>query len=120
LEDLQWPKAGEAVKAIDRDELKSKIDRRESFVLLEALSPEHFHLAHLPGARNVPPDRVKELAPVLIPTKETEVVTYCAAPTCTASAEVARELQRLGYTKVRHYAGGKQEWVAAGLPVERG
>lgn len=111
---------GVAVKAIDRQKLKDKIDRHESFVLLETLSPEHFQHAHLPGARNAPPDRVKELAPVLIPNKGTEVVTYCAGPTCKASADAARELAVLGYTNVRHYAGGKQDWTAAGLPVERG
>jgi rhodanese-related sulfurtransferase len=110
----------EGVKAISRQDLKDKIDRRESFVLLETLSPEHFHHVHLPGARNAPPDRVKELAPVLIPNKDTEVVTYCAGPKCTASADAARVLTSLGYTRVRHYAGGKQDWTTAGLPVERG
>lgn len=111
----------EAVKAIERQELKDKIDRNESFVLLESLSPEHFQHEHLPGARNVPPDRVKDLAPVLIPSKDiTEVVTYCAGPKCSASADAARALAALGYRNVRHYAGGKQDWTAAGLPVERG
>jgi rhodanese-related sulfurtransferase len=110
----------EAVKTIDRHELKAKIDRSDAFVLLETLAPEHFQHVHLPGARNAPLDRVKELAPVLIPSKDTEVVTYCAGPKCHASADAARALVALGYTNVRHYAGGKQEWTAAGLPVERG
>jgi rhodanese-related sulfurtransferase len=110
----------EAVKTIDRHELKAKIDRTDSFVLLETLAPEHFQHVHLPGARNAPPDRVKEFAPVLIPSKDTEVVTYCAGPKCHASADAARALAALGYTNVRHYSGGKQEWTTAGLPVERG
>jgi rhodanese-related sulfurtransferase len=109
----------EGVKPIDREELKRKIDRRESFVLLETLSPENFRNAHLPGARNAPPDRIKELAPALVPNKHTEVVTYCAGPTCHASSDAARELTALGYTNVRHYAGGKQDWTSAGMPVER-
>jgi rhodanese-related sulfurtransferase len=110
----------EAVKPIERNELKGKIDRREPFVLLETLSPEHFRNAHLPGARNAPPERVKELAPTLIPSKQTEVITYCAGPKCHASSDAARELTELGYVNVRHYAGGKQDWTSAGLPVERG
>jgi rhodanese-related sulfurtransferase len=110
----------EAVKEIGRQELKDKIDRRESFVLLETLSPEHFQHVHLPGARNLPPDRVEQLSGVLIPSKQMEVVTYCAGPTCKASANAARELAALGYTNVRHYPGGKQDWTAAHLPVERG
>jgi rhodanese-related sulfurtransferase len=110
----------EAVKAIDRHELKAKIDRKDVFVLLETLSPAHFQHVHLPGARNAPPERVKEFAPILIPSKDTEVVTYCAGPKCHASADAARVLAALGYTNVRHYAGGKQEWMGADLPVERG
>jgi rhodanese-related sulfurtransferase len=111
----------EGVKAISRQDLKDEIDRREPFVLLETLSPEHFLHVHLPGARNAPPDRVKESAPVLSPNKDTEVVTYCAGPKCTASADAARVLtSSLGYTRVRHYAGGKQNWTTAGLSVERG
>ena len=110
----------EALKSIDREELKSKIDSRQPFVLLETLSPEHFQHVHLPGARNAPPERIRELAPVLIPSKDTEVITYCAGATCHASADAARELAELGYTNVRYYAGGKRDWTSAGLPVERG
>jgi rhodanese-related sulfurtransferase len=110
----------EAVKPIERDELKGKIDRRESFVLLETLAPEQYRHAHLPGAVNAPPDRVKELAPTLVPNKQTEVITYCGGPKCHASIEAARELSALGYTNVRHYAGGKPDWTAAGFSIERG
>ena len=30
----------------------------------------------------------------------------------------ARELAALGYTNVREYAEGKQDWIRAGLPAE--
>jgi rhodanese-related sulfurtransferase len=107
------------LKSIERDELKRKIDRGDSFVLVETLTQEHFDHAHLPGAVNAPPDRIKELAPTLIPSKETEVITYCAGSMCHAAADAARELASLGYTNVRHYPGGKKDWTTAGLPVER-
>lgn len=110
----------EAVKEINREELKRKIDRGERFVLLETLAPEHFRHAHLPGALNMPPDRVNELASALVPDKQTQVITYCAGTKCHASLEAARELSALGYAKVGHYAGGKADWTAAGLPLERG
>jgi hypothetical protein len=29
-----------------------------------------------------------------------------------------RALERIGYTNVGEYRGGKQEWLEAGLPVE--
>lgn len=113
-------RTAEAIKPISRDELKRKIDQGEAFVLLEALPPEHLRTAHLPGARNAPPDRIAELAPALIPSMHTEVVTYCTGPTCRASVDAAHALVALGYTNVRHYAGGKQDWNSAGLPFEHG
>lgn len=48
------------------------------------------------------------------------MITYCAGPTCHASARAASELAALDYRNVRHYEGGKQDWASAGLPLERG
>ena len=62
---------------ITRDELKKKLDRGEKVALVEALAPEYFDRGHLPGAVNIPMDRVKELAPGLLPDKNAQVVTYC-------------------------------------------
>lgn len=105
--------------AITRDELKRKMDRAGDFRLVETLAPEQFLEGHLPGAVNMPPDQVSTLAPRLLPDKQVEVITYCASRTCHASAEAARELMKLGYTNVRHYAGGKADWKFGGLPIER-
>jgi rhodanese-related sulfurtransferase len=66
---------------ISRDELKEKIDRSDGFVLLETLAPTAYHHAHLPGAVNLPPDQVAQLAPQLLPDKQADIVVYCASPT---------------------------------------
>jgi rhodanese-related sulfurtransferase len=68
-------------KTIDRAELKKKIDRGDHFKLVETLSEEKFHKAHLPGAMNLPPDRIRDLAPRLLPEKSAEIIVYCASPT---------------------------------------
>ena len=68
------------VKTISREELKEKIDRSDRFQLVETLPETAFHHAHLPGASNLPPDRVKELAPTLLPDKNADIVVYCAKP----------------------------------------
>ncbi len=69
------------VAAISRGELKMKIDRTEKFLLVETLPAASYHHAHLPGAINLPPDQVKQLAPTLLPDKAAEIVVYCANPT---------------------------------------
>ena len=61
------------VATISRDELKAKMDRREKFFLVEALAEDYFRRAHLPGAVNLPPDRVGELAGTLLPDKNRDV-----------------------------------------------
>ena len=69
------------INTISRDELKEKIDRKDTFVLVETLPATTYHHAHLPGAINLPPDSVRDLAPNLLPDKHAEIVVYCASPT---------------------------------------
>jgi rhodanese-related sulfurtransferase len=107
------------VKTVTREELKAKMDRGGDFVLVDALGPEHYESSHLPGALNLPYEFVDEAKRVL-PDKDGEIVVYCMNAACSASGEEARELEEMGYSKVLHYAEGKQDWIRAGLPVEGG
>ena len=93
------------------------IERGDEFVLVDALSQEHYASSHLPGAVNLPYEFVDE-AEKLLPDKSAEIVVYCMNVGCEASGLEARELLELGYGNVRHYAAGKQDWIRAGLPVE--
>lgn len=69
------------VATISRDELKEKIERGDTFVLVETLPRTTYDHAHLPGAINLPPDVVEQLAPALLPDKSAEIVVYCSSPT---------------------------------------
>jgi rhodanese-related sulfurtransferase len=69
------------VATISRDELKEKIDRGDRFYLVETLPEFMYSQGHLPGAVNLPPNRVRELAQGVLPEKGAEVVVYCASPT---------------------------------------
>jgi len=69
------------IATISRDELKLKIDRRANFLLVETLPAATYHHAHLPGAINLPPDQVTQLASKLLPDKAADIVVYCAKPT---------------------------------------
>jgi rhodanese-related sulfurtransferase len=69
------------VQAITREALKQKIDRRERFVLVDVLSPAAYAKGHLPGAINVPSERLAELAPSLLPDKHAAIIVYCSSPT---------------------------------------
>jgi rhodanese-related sulfurtransferase len=63
---------------ISTKDLKAKLDGKPNITVVETLAPERFREAHIPGALNIPPERIKELAPQLLPNKNAEIITYCA------------------------------------------
>ena len=69
------------METVSREELKAKMDRGEVFTLVETLAEVAYKHEHLPDAINLPPDRVRELAPGLLPDKSAEIIVYCASPT---------------------------------------
>ena len=62
---------------IGREELREKLERADPLVLLEVLGPQYYRHSHLPGALNLPPGKVGEMAPTLLPDKNAEIVLYC-------------------------------------------
>jgi len=62
---------------ISTKDLKTRLDDKDLITLVETLAPERYREAHLPGAMNLPPERIKELAPQLLPDKNAEIITYC-------------------------------------------
>jgi len=107
-------------RTISHQELASLIVSLNPPILLEALPAKYFDDWHLPGARNMPHDEVRELAPHLAPDRNASVVVYCANAACQNSHIAAGIMRQLGYTNVRVYADGKKDWQEAGLPVEQG
>jgi rhodanese-related sulfurtransferase len=108
------------VRDITADELRQRIEDGMDFVLVDALAPMVYAHSHLPGAINIPPAAVQpERLERRIPDRSTEIVVYCSNPSCQDSVATGERLQALGYTNVRHYAGGKDDWRERGLPLER-
>lgn len=66
-------------KTISRHELKNKIERKDTFLLVETLPATTYQHVHLPGAINLPPDQVRDLAPRVLPDKDGDIVVYCAS-----------------------------------------
>jgi rhodanese-related sulfurtransferase len=108
------------IAQMSRDDLKARLDAGEPVTIVEALPEEYYRTAHLPGALLLPHDQVAELASAVLPDKTATIVVYCANLACSNSAIAAERLAQLGYTAVFEYAAGKQDWIDAGYPVERG
>ena len=108
------------VATISRDELRAKIERGDDFTLVETLPADVFEQGHLPGAIHIHFEEVADKAPELLPDKDAAIVTYCANTACNNSEAAANRLTSMGYTNVRKYAEGKDDWTGAGLPLEAG
>lgn len=104
-------------RTIERDELEQRIAAGDVTVV-ETLRAEHFAAGHLPGAVHIHFEAVAEQAPRLLPDKDATIITYCSNTACRNSEAAANQLTALGYTDVRKYAGGKEDWQDAGLPLE--
>jgi len=83
--------------------------------VLDVRPAEEFAAGHLPGAINIPVDKL-ESGLAKLPRRR-EVVAYCRGPYCLMSLEAVLKLRARGW-KARRLKEGFLEWKAAGLPVE--
>lgn len=93
---------------------------RGAALFVDARSPAAYERGHIPGAVNVPYDRLPEYYDRLssgVPT-DTLIVVYCWSPSCDFSDNLARELRLMGFSNVMVYKGGWEKWTEAGLPGE--
>ena len=107
------------MQTITRDQLQAEI-AAGAVVVLEALPHNYYVEGHIPGALNLPLDDIASLAPGLVSERDAAVVTYCTGTSCPNSRIAAEGLRKLGYTNVRAFEGGKENWVEGGLPLEAG
>jgi len=102
-------------KTITAQELKAKLDNEDDFKLIMTMPPEVFDAMHIPGSLQVSDMEtgLQQLEP------DDEIVVYCSSPSCTASRQIYYVLtEKYDFRNVTHYAGGLEEWQAAGYPVE--
>ena len=104
---------------ISRDELKTAIDAG-AIAVVDALGGDYYESRHLPGAIALTEDQVDAQASALLSDKTAAIAVYCSNPSCPNSQAVATKLEKLGYTHVRKYREGIEDWVEAGLPTETG
>jgi rhodanese-related sulfurtransferase len=102
---------------ISRDALKAGIDAG-TITVVDALGGDYYAKQHLPGAIALVPAEVDARAASVLPDRDAAIVTYCTGPSCPNSGQVADRLTTLGYTNVRKYREGIQDWTEAGLPTE--
>jgi len=96
-----------AVAAITPAELKAKIDRKDTFVLLDVREPFEYNICKINGSRLIPlgelPARLSELD------SADEIVLQCKSGV--RSAKALKILQEAGFRKLVNLRGGILEWA---------
>ena len=82
--------------------------------VLDVRPAEEYAAGHVPGALNVPLDKLESYLSRL--PKRKEVIAYCRGPYCLMSFEAVEKLRKRGW-RARRLENGLPEWRAAGLPV---
>jgi rhodanese-related sulfurtransferase len=109
---------GKMSRTITRDELKAALGTANAPTLIEALPARYYVDTHLPGAINIPHDAIDEGVKQILPDLTAPIVVYCANGPCKNSGIALMALTKLGYSNVRDYHDGKNDWREAGLPLQ--
>ncbi len=102
---------------LDVDALRARLEAGEDLLVLDVRTPEEFEgeLGHIPGAVNVPLDRLAGALEGLSERLERPVAVVCR--TDRRSAKAAGLLARAGFRDVHVVRGGMEAWRRAGHPV---
>jgi len=106
------------LKFITLEDLLQMRANDEKFKLVEVLSEEEHEEGHIPGAINIPVDKLDTLARERLK-KSDMIIVYCASYHCQASTKAAKKLLEMGYDKTMDFKGGKRWWRHAGLELEK-
>jgi rhodanese-related sulfurtransferase len=104
---------------ISGDDLQQRLVAKTPTIVFEALPEKYYRDGHIPGALQLNHQNVREAAARHAPDKSATIVVYCASATCRNSDIAATQLDALGYSDVRVYVGGKQDWSERQLPLAR-
>ncbi len=92
--------------------------KQKQAVFVDARSAAHFRRGHIPGAINVPINRIVLYLKDLPTDKETPLITYCGSITCPNAYQLMNVLLGHGYQNVRFFPRGLRGWLALGYPLE--
>ncbi len=92
--------------------------KRGEGVFVDTRPATYFKRGHIPGAVNVPINRVTQHLNVLPTNKETPLITYCGSIACPNSYQLMHVLLGEGYLNVRYFPRGLKGWQTLGYPLE--
>jgi len=103
------------VNEISLDDVKAKLDRGETFLLVDVREDSEYAADHLPGAVHLGKGIIERDIENRVPDPATPLVLYCGGGF--RSAMAADNLQKMGYTNVLSMQGGIRGWRERAFPL---
>jgi len=103
------------VRELTVGDVKAKLDRKESFHLVDVREESEWAKDHLPGAEYLGRGIIERDIEQKIPQLDACIVLYCGGGY--RSALTADNLQKMGYTNVWSMDGGIRGWREKEYPV---
>src|ERR1700693_344749 len=107
--------AKKRIREVSIDDVKTKLDRREQFLLVDVREESEYAQDHLPGAIHLGKGVIERDIEQRLPQLDSPVVLYCGGGY--RSALAADNLQKMGYTNVLSMDGGIRGWREKGYPL---
>jgi rhodanese-related sulfurtransferase len=109
--------AKQRVRETTVDEIKSRLDRGDKFVLVDVREESEWQKDHLPGAIHMSKGVIERDVEQIVPDLNAEMVLYCGGGF--RSALAADNLQKMGYKNVVSMDGGVRGWREKGYPMTK-
>src|SRR5438552_18491311 len=109
--------AKKRIREVSVDDVKTKIDRAEKFVLVDVREESEWTKDHLPGAIHLGKGIIERDIEERVPDLNAQIVLYCGGGF--RSALAADSLRKMGYRNVLSMDGGIREWREKGFPLSR-
>jgi rhodanese-related sulfurtransferase len=104
------------IKETNVEEVKGKLDRGDTFHLVDVREESEWDKGHIMNAMYIGKGVIERDIEKKINNTEAEIILYCGGGF--RSALAADNLQKMGYTKVSSMDGGYSGWVKAGYSIE--
>lgn len=112
--------AEKTYRLISTEQLKTMLDAKEEFTLVDARTKDEFEEAHIVRAINIPEKSFEGMLSSLPVNKNALLVIYCNGIKCGKSKKVAAKADAAGYTNIMLYAEGFPVWEEKAMPITAG
>lgn len=112
--------ADNTYRIISSEQLKTMLDARDEFTLIDARTKDEFDEAHIVRAINIPEKNFEGMMSTLPANRNALLIIYCNGMKCGKSKKVASKAAAAGYTNIVLYAEGFPVWEEKAMPITAG